>query len=1118
MPRSRSRLRHTHHQASVPQVVVVGSLHGHHQAPKIAVQLNHISGSLLGIVDATPDSGAEITVMSTEAARQLGVHEEDLSPPPSIEIAAANGQPMCCIGTFKTTISLQGRATEGTVHVFTEARGMLLAWYTAKKLGILPAHYPQPTQPHATQRAVATKSSRAQSVSSSRSRTDALQQNNLHQELTRDYSDVFTSDNKNSLQPMTGSPMVIHVAEDAKPFAVRTARQVPFAWRDEVKAQLDQMVLQGIIAPLGAEPADWCHPLVLVAKASGVRICIDLTKLNKFVKRPLHPLITPREAISHVPTGAKFFSTLDAKSGYWQLPLHPDSQHLTTFMTPWGRFKFLRAPMGLVSTGDEYCRRGDLALQGLDNFVKVVDDILVYSETLEDHERHLRALLDRCREHGITLNEKKFHCASDEVTYCGFSLSAAGKQVHPDKVAAIADFPPPTNLTELRSFMGLVQQLGDFSTNISSAADSLRGLLKPSNSFFWTPDHQAAFEAVKKALSSPPVLAHFDPSLPTMLQTDAARLKGLGYALLQRHGDHWRLVQCGSRFLSETESRYAMVELELLAVVWALKKCRIFLQGLPHFDVLVDHRPLLPILNEFTLDTIENARLQRLKEKTSLFNFTTKWIRGKEHVIPDALSRAPVSEPTSEDDQLIQAVECHIQHVSVATIQEIATHQDDSHLPDPRLEDLREVARSDADYQLLLKAVTEGFPVSKELLPRPLLPFWSVHHELSSHSGLILKGCRIVIPTKSRRATLDALHDSHQGIDRTKRRARQTVWWPGINSDITNTVSSCNACQERRASLPQEPMVNEPPPSRIFEDMSSDIFTFAGRDFLVCVDRLSNWPVIFQFPRGDTTSRQVIQALRDLFVTLGVPVRLRTDGGPQFKSREVAAFLKRWGVAHVFSTPYYAQSNGHAEAAVKTVKHLVAKTTSNGSIDDERLYRGLLELRNTPGACGRSPAQVVFGHPIRSWVPAHRNAFAPEWQQRADECDAKVARDRLQREQHYNASANTLTPLKIGTDIRLQDPVSKRWDKVGVIVGVGYKRDYHVKLPSGRVMWRNRRFLRPVHTPSTADESSPAKDNESSTPADATPERRVRFQLPPTIQRRTSSRQRRLPDRLGYSN
>ncbi|XP_043234479.1 uncharacterized protein K02A2.6-like [Amphibalanus amphitrite] len=341
--------------------------------------------------------------MSAETARLLGVTTDALSPPPSIQISAANGQPMCCIGTFDTFISLQDKTSRDTVYVFPESRGMLLAWYTAKALGILPAHYPEPAkQPSGVHRVAASPTDGANSSPSATSKSKNMLRSTLRQELIQEYRDVFTDDSEGSLQPMAGEPMVIHVTEDAEPFAVRSARPVPFAWRDEVKAQLDQMVLHGIIAPLGAEPADWCHPLVLVAKASGVRICIDLTKLNKFVKRPLHPLVTPREAVSQVPTEAKFFSILDAKSGYWQLPLHPDSQHLTTFMTPWGRFKFLRAPMGLISTGDEYCRRGDLALQGLDNFVKVVDDIMIYSKTLEEHEHHLRALLDRCRALQVT--------------------------------------------------------------------------------------------------------------------------------------------------------------------------------------------------------------------------------------------------------------------------------------------------------------------------------------------------------------------------------------------------------------------------------------------------------------------------------------------------------------------------------------------------------------------------------------------------------------------------------------------------------------------------------------------------------------------------------------------
>ncbi|XP_043188392.1 uncharacterized protein K02A2.6-like [Amphibalanus amphitrite] len=1127
--RSRSRQRHRTEQVDVTPVFV-SSIHRDLKAPKISVKIEDLRGTLLGCTEATPDSGAEITVMSADTARKLGMEDVALDRPPCINVTAANGQSMECIGTFKAIIHLNGRAADDTVHVFKESRGLLLAWYTAKKLGILPDHYPEPAPRQLQQ--VNTRSAiekhDAQPVSILKNKSVLLQSQQqrmqqqqsqqqqqpqkqqlqqLRSDLLTEFADVFTSkDNSVPLKPMTGPPMAIHITEDAKPFAVRASRPVPHAWRDNVKKQLDDMVRQGIITPLGDEPSDWCHPLVLVSKADGgVRICVDLTKLNKHVKRPLHPLSTPREAVSNISVNAKIFSTLDAKSGYWQLPLQESSQHLTTFITPWGRFRFLRAPMGLVSTGDEYGRRGGLALQGLNNVVKVVDDILVHDETLEDHAQHLRAVLTRCRQHGITISEKKFCCAQDEVAYCGFNLSSAGRQVDPGKITAITDFATPTNITELRSFMGLAQQFSDFSSEISSAADALRGLLKPSNAFVWTADHQEAFNKVKTALSSPPVLAHYDPQLTTVLQTDAARLKGLGYALLQQHGEHWRLVQCGSRFLSDAESRYAMVELELLAVVWALRKCRIFLQGLQHFKVITDHRPLIPILNDYTLDAVENPRLQRLKEKTGLYNFTAIWQKGKEHVIPDALSRAPVEEPTSEDSQLTQAVECHVCQTASITISEVSSQEKPSHLSDPRLEDLRKAAQEDTVYQQLLSAVTNGFPSSKEQLPYHLLPYWSVRHELSSQDDLILKGRRILIPFSSRKDTMRALHDAHQGIERTKRRARQTVWWPGLNSDIINVVGNCTTCQEHRSSLPQEPMAVDPPPTRIFEDVSSDLFSYAGRCYFVYVDRLSGWPVVHQLPRGDTTSHQIIKALRDAFVNLGVPVRLRTDGGPQYKSREIASFLKRWGVHHVVSTPYYPQSNGHAESAVKAMKHLISKTTVNGSLDDD-FHRGLLEFRNTPRADGRSPAQVVFGHPIRSCVPAHRRSFATEWQEQAEECDYRASLNLQRAKQTYDSSAHPLKPLKAGDHVWLQDPISRRWDNLGTIVGVGYHRDYLIKTPSGRVFWRNRRFLRPsLKTPDNPEK----KTTSSPSPSAGVPARqRVRFQLPPT-------RPLRRPERRG---
>ena len=175
-------------------------------------------------------------------------------------------------------------------------------------------------------------------------------------------------DTNDQLKTVSSEPMQIHLNENVDTFAISTTRSIPFAWRDEVKANIDQMRRQGIVKQLGDVPTGWCHPLVIVPKPrGGIRLCVDLTRLNKFVRRPIHLMKTPKEAVSKIKPGSKYFTTLDAKQGYWQIPLAPECQKLTTFLSPWGRYLFLRSPMGLSSTGDEYCRSGHIAIAGLSN-------------------------------------------------------------------------------------------------------------------------------------------------------------------------------------------------------------------------------------------------------------------------------------------------------------------------------------------------------------------------------------------------------------------------------------------------------------------------------------------------------------------------------------------------------------------------------------------------------------------------------------------------------------------------------------------------------------------------------------------------------------------------------
>ncbi|XP_066965888.1 uncharacterized protein [Macrobrachium rosenbergii] len=434
----------------------------------------------------------------------------------------------------------------------------------------------------------------------------------------------------------------------------------------------------------------------------GVWITVDMTKLNTQVDRLTHPSLTPQEAIRRIDRKAKYFTTFDALHGYWQIPLAEEDHHLTTFISPLGHFTFCRGPMGLCSTGDEYNRRGDKAL---------------------------------------------------------YTISETGIAANKDKIKAITDFPAPTNITDLRSFMGLVNQLAEFTPDIASTTQVLRPLMSPKNSVIWTSDHNAAFLKTKKALAEPPILAHFNHTLPTVLQTDASRLNSIGYALLLEHAGVWRLVQCGSRFLADVERRYCTIELEMLAVVWAMKKCKYYLLGLAQFSHITDHKPLIPLLNSYTLDSIENPRLQRLQEKISGYVFTSTWRKGKDLCIPDALSRAPVDTPMEDDITLGNETSMCIRSAVIRSITNISnlsisagpvTTTQDTSSSDPILEEIRCAALTNKTYKQIIEQVITGFPPSNKALPEDLLPYWKVRDQLSLDGNLILYGARILVPLNLR--------------------------------------------------------------------------------------------------------------------------------------------------------------------------------------------------------------------------------------------------------------------------------------------------------------------------------------------------------------------------------
>lgn len=989
-----------------------------HECPLVEVRLQETELTMM------PDTGSNINAIRAEDMRKLtNIKVEAASDAPM----TANGQKMKAIGKFNATLCIGSISVNTVVYVLEQLTTPVLSWKTCKDLGIIPQDFPK------------------QHISAV-----SMDEDITTEEIMKAFPMVFDG----KVRPMKGEAFKIKLNDDSQPFSIKTPRRVPFPLYDRLKEELDSLEAQEIICKV-TSPTPWCAPIVVAPKKDdGIRLCVDFRELNKYVIRPRYQSQTPLEIVASTDASrAKYFTVVDALKGYHQIPLDKESMPLTTFITPFGRYMFRMAPFGISSISEFYNQRLDDTFQGLRDVRHVVDDCLIASSDKKEHVRAVKEFLERCRDHGVALNRKKFVFCKNNVDFAGFRVSADGYSIDPGLVKAISEFPTPTNITDLRAYFGLVNQVGTFTPDIAEVTAPLRPLLSEKNMFLWADEHQKAFEESRFRLANTPTLAYYDQRKMTALHTDASRLKGIGFLLKQRQTDgSWRVVQAGSRYISDTESRYAMIELELLAVVWATQKCRLFLEGLPQFEIITDHKPLIPILNHYQLDQIENPRIQRLRAKLDRYAYTARWVKGKDNADADALSRAPVDNP-SKQDELGESAEYQL-------VNQLAMRLEKAEL-DPNLQKVQQSTVADQDLQDLIQFIRNGFPNDKGNLPLNLRQFWHIRDKLTVDDGIILHGCRCVIPRAMRKQIVEDLHSSHQGLEKTKQRARMIVYWPGIDRDIENAIKQCRSCQEHLPSLIKEPMRTPDSPDRCFQYVYADFCEHANKKFLVIVDAYSGWTTVWNF--GDRApTYKLINACRELFCQAAVPEEFFSDGGPQFKALPFINFLRRWGVKINHSSPYYHQSNGKAEAAVKSIKKVIrgAWDVHISDVDKDKLAQGLIQLRNTPMYDGRIPSVLVFGHPVRDTLPAHRRSFTKEWKDQIWKIEAKAARIHARVQERYNASKRPMAPLQVGVHVVLQNPVTKRWDTKGLIVEVGRHRDYMVKLASGRVLRRNRVFLR----------------------------------------------------------
>ena len=390
------------------------------------------------------DSGADVSVLPHDVYNKLKKQTElELEPTNKVLLGSCNYK-LNCIGKFKAKLSTNHKSVDTEVFVVKGLQRPLLSRQVSQSLNLI-------------------------------NKIDAINKKDYRTDIVEQYPKLFKG-----LGEIEGE-YEIKLNENSKPFALTVPRKVPLPLLSKTKQEIDRMLKIGVIRKVN-EPTDWCALMVVVPKQNGqVRICVDLTKLNANIKREVHPLPSVEFTLGKL-GNSKVFSKLDANSAFWQRKLSEESKLLTTFITPWGRFCFERLPYG-ISTGSEQFQKVMMEeLEGLEGAECQIDDILVHGENQDQHDQRLHAVLKRLSDSNITLNLEKCEFSKTTVKVLGNIVSSEGVSPDPDKIEAIVNLPAPKNVSEVRSFLGMINQLSKFTDHLADKTKPLRDLLSKKNS------------------------------------------------------------------------------------------------------------------------------------------------------------------------------------------------------------------------------------------------------------------------------------------------------------------------------------------------------------------------------------------------------------------------------------------------------------------------------------------------------------------------------------------------------------------------------------------------------------------------------------------------------------
>ena len=644
----------------------------------------------------------------------------------------------------------------------------------------------------------------------------------------------------------------------------------------------------------------------------------------------------------------------------------------------------------------------------------------------KDEAQHMQSLEEVCRclqHHGFRLKREKCEILTASVEYLGHVIDQDGIRPLPSKVAAIDEAPAPTNIKELRSFLGLLNYYGKFIPNLSTIIHPLNELLQTDWRWRWSEECMEALKTAKKQLTSGQFLTHYDPSLPIHMAADASAY-GVGAVISHTLPDgSERPIAFASRTLTSSERNYAQLEKEALSLVFGVKKFHQYLYG-RKFTLITDHKPLTTILGpKKGIPSLAAARLQRWAILLSAYDYIILYKSTHDHCNADGLSRLPLPSVNHSSDHDVSVFNVGQAQALPVTFRDIQT-----------------ATRRDKILSKVSTFVHNGWPTQ---VPESLKPYKTRQNEIGTESGCLLWGIRVLIPEKWQAKVLKSLHENHPGITRMKSIARSYFWWSGLDRDIEDLAKSCSVCQALQTTPPAAPLHPwvwpDTPWKRVHMDFAGP---FQGKMFFIIVDAHSKWPEVITM--SSTTSQHTIEALRSVFSRFGLPDQLVSDNGPQFTSEEFAQFLRRNGIRHILSAPYHTSSNGLAERFVQTFKRAMRAGEKDGLSLNQRLSEFLFAYRATPHATTDvSPGELFLQRKLRTRFdllkPDHRKLV-----------EARQAAQEKPRDKHTR-----LRNLLSGSSVMARDYRGTNTWVSGTIVRKLGPVTYQVNIGSGNLVKRH---------------------------------------------------------------